>query len=405
MNKTYLIFKHEFLYTIKRTGFIIMTLTVPLLVLLSIGFGQLISALTKPPVIEIKTVGYVDETGKFNSFTAQGNIKLVSFNNRDEAVQALIKNDVSEYFIVPADYLKDGIIHRFTLEKEIDTPPEVRALIKNFITGNLLAGKISPDIVNLIESPLNFKVTRLAKTGIADIKQSGIGNIIIPGIFSLLLAFSLMFISSYLIHGLGEEKENRLIEILLSSVSIRQLIIGKVLALGATGLVQVLVWLISAPLLLNLTLSSFSGFIGKIEIPANFIILGIVYFILGYFLFSILSLGIGAICPNAREGQQLSLIYTLLGYAPLWFLSLQLYFPKNPIWVVMTLFPITAPVETMLRLGITDIPFRELAISIAVMIFSIIGSLSLVIKVFRVYLLMYGKRPGLGEIIQHLRNG
>ena len=74
-----------------------MTLTVPLLVLLSIGFGQLISALTKPPVIEIKTVGYVDETGKFNSFTAQGNIKLVSFNNRDEAVQALIKNDVSEY--------------------------------------------------------------------------------------------------------------------------------------------------------------------------------------------------------------------------------------------------------------------------------------------------------------------
>ncbi len=191
MNKTYLIFKHEFLYTIKRTGFIIMTLTVPLLVLLSIGFGQLISALTKPPVIEIKTVGYVDETGKFNSFTAQGNIKLVSFNNRDEAVQALIKNDVSEYFIVPADYLKDGIIHRFTLEKEIDTPPEVRALIKNFITGNLLAGKISPDIVNLIESPLNFKVTRLAKTGIADIKQSGIGNIIIPGISAFYLPFPL----------------------------------------------------------------------------------------------------------------------------------------------------------------------------------------------------------------------
>ncbi len=405
MNKTYLIFKHEFLYTVKRAGFIIMTLIVPLLVLLGIGFGQLVSAFTKPPAIKIKTVGYVDGTGKFSSNNDQGNIKLVYFDSKDDAVQALIKNDISEYFIIPADFLTGGAIHRYTLEKEVDTPPEVKALIKNFITGNLLTGKVPQDIVTLIESQLNLKITRLTKTGTEAKEQSGIGNIIIPGIFSFLLAFSLMFISSYLIHGLGEEKENRIMEILLSSVSIRQLIIGKVLALGAAGLMQVLVWLVSAPLLLNLALASFSGFIGNIQIPANFIILGTVYFILGYLLFAVLSVGIGAICPNAREGQQLSLIYTLLGYTPLWFLSLQLYFPKNPIWAVLTIFPITAPVETMLRLGISEIPAPELAVSIAVLVLFIIGSLLLVIRVFRIYLLMYGKRPGLGEIIHRLRNG
>ncbi len=405
MNKTYLIFKHEFLYTIKRTGFIIMTLFVPLSALLCIGTGRLVSSLTRPPVIEIKNIGYVDEAGKFNHFTVQGYIKLVRFNTRENAVQALIRHEVSEYFVIPKDYISGGLIHRYTLEKEVDTPPAVKAVIKNFLTGNLLADKVPPVIVSLIESPLNLEVTRLAKNGTAALEQSGFGNIIIPGIFSLLLALSLMFISSYLIQGLGEEKESRLIEILLSSVSARQLITGKVLALGSAGLMQVLVWLISAPLLLNLALSSFGGFPGRIQIPANFFILGTVYFILGYLLFAVFSVGIGAVSPNARVGQQLSLIYTLFGYAPLWFLSLLIFFPKSPIWVVLMIFPVTAPVQTMLRLGVTDIPAWELAASIAVMILSIIGGLLLVTRVFRVYLLMHGKKPNLGEIFHNLRNG
>jgi ABC-2 type transport system permease protein len=410
MNKTYLIFKHKFLYTIKRIGFITMTLIVPLLALLGIGIGQLMSTMTKPPVIEIKTIGYIDEVGKFDHYTTQGNIKLVRFNTLDDATQALIRNDVAEYFVIPEDYTIAGVIHRYTLEKEVDTSPVTKGVIKNFLTSNLLAGKVPPDILSLIESPLYLEVTRLTKTGAVASEQSGIGNIIIPGVFSLLLGLSLMFSSSYLIQGLGEEKESRLIEVLLSSVSIRQLLTGKILALGAAGLVQVLVWLISAPALLNLASTSFGGsfgsFISKIQIPTNFLILGIIYFVLGYLLFAVLSVGVGAISPNAREGQQLSLIYTLFGpFTPLWFLSLLFIFPKSPIWVVLTIFPITAPVETMLRLGVTGIPAWELAASIAVLGLSIIWGLVLAIKVFRVYLLMYGKRPSFGKIIHNLRTG
>jgi ABC-2 type transport system permease protein len=405
MNKTYLIFKHEFLYTIKRFGFIIMTLIVPLSALLGIGIGQLMSTMTKPPVIEIKTIGYVDEVGKFDLYTTQGNIKLIRFNTKNDATQALIRNDVSEYFVIPPDFTIAGAIHRYTLEKEVDTSPVTKAVIKNFLTSNLLAGKVPPDMISLIESPLYLEITRLTKTGTVASEQSGIGNIIIPGIFSLLLSLSLMFSSTYLIQGLGEEKENRLIEVLLSSVSIRQLLTGKVLALGAAGLVQVLVWLISAPLLLNLASSSLGSFISKIQIPANFLILGIVYFILGYLLFAVLSVGIGAISPNSREGQQLSLIYTLFGFAPLWFLSLLFIFPKSSIWVVLTIFPVTAPVETMLRLGVMDIPAWELAASITMLVLSIIVGLLLAIKIFRIYLLMYGKRPSFGQMILNLRSG
>ena len=334
INKTCLIFKHEFLHTVKRTGFIIMTLIVPVLALLGIGLGQLVSNISKSEVKEIKRIGYVDEVGQFYNTGNEGGIALVRFHTQEDAIQALINNNVSEYFLIEEDYLLTGIIHRYTLDKEVTTPPATRTIIKDFLTSNLLAGKVGPETITLIKSPLNLKVTRLTQTGTVAPEQSGLGNIIIPGAFAMLLAFSLMFCSNCLVQGLAEEKESRLIEVLLSSVSIRQLLIGKVSGLGAAGLAQVLVWLISAPLLLNLATSSFSGFISSIHMPAHFIILGIVYFILGYLLFAVFSIGVGAISSNVREGEQLALIYTLFGsFTPIWFVSLLFIFPKSPIWI------------------------------------------------------------------------
>jgi ABC-2 type transport system permease protein len=405
VNKTLLIFRHEFLHAIKRKGFIIMTLIVPVIALLAIGVFQLISTISKPPVVETTTIGYVDEAGGFDQYTTQGNIELVRFNTTDDATAALINGDVPEYFVIPPDYLATGVINRYTLERELQTPPVIATVIKNFLTSNLLADKVPPETVYRIEAPLNLVVTRLTETGAVATEQGGLGNVIIPGIFSLLLALSLMISSTYLVQGLGEEKESRLIEVLLSSVSTRQLLIGKVLGLGTAGLVQVAVWLASLPLLLNLASSVFGGFISTIQLPANFIVLGIVYFILGYLLFAALSAGIGAISPNAREGQQLAMIYTLFLFVPLWLSSLLLNFPKTPVWTVLTIFPVTAPVTAMLRLGVTEIAAWELAVSLTVLVLSIIGALLLSVKAFRVYLLMYGKRPNWGEIIHNLRSG
>jgi len=405
VNKTLLIFRHEFLHTIKRKGFIIITLIVPVLALLAIGVFQLISTTSEPPVIETTTIGYVDEAGGFDQYTTQGNIELVRFDTPDDATAALINGDVPEYFVIPPDYMSTGVINRYTLEKQLETPTVITAAIENFLISNMLAGKVPPETVYRIESPLNLVVTRLTETGEVATDQGGYRNVIIPGIFALLLAFSLMFSSSYLVQGLGDEKESRLIEVLLSSVSTRQLLTGKVLGLGAAGLVQVVVWLVSAPLLLRLASSSFGGFFSTIQLPTNFLILGIVYFILGYLLFAALSAGTGAISPNAREGQQLSVIYTLFAFVPIWFSSLLFTFPNNPIWVVLTIFPITAPMTVMLRLGVSDIAAWELEVSIAVLIFSIILVMFVAIKAFRIYLLMYGKRPNWGEIFQNLRSG
>jgi ABC-2 type transport system permease protein len=404
VNKTLLIFRHEFLQTIKRTGFIILTLALPVLALLGIGIFHIISGVAKPPT-EVARIGYVDEVGGFDQFTSQGNTTFVRINTPEAATQALIKKDITEYFVIPPDFISTGIIKRYTTQKEVTPPDTTTTAIKNFISSNLLAGKVPSTIVARVEAPLNLVTTTLTSTGAVASEQAGLTNLIIPGIFSLLLALSLAFSSAYMLQGLGEEKENRLMEILLSSVSTRQLIIGKVLGIGTAGLVQVVVWVVSIPLLLNLASSSIGGFISTIQIPTYFLVLGVAYFILGYLLFAVLSAGVAAISTTVREGQGLASIFTIFAIAPLWFYSLLLLFPNSPIWVVFSIFPFSAPVLVMLRLGMIGVPAWQLIASMAVLVFSIVGGLLLAAKLLRTYILMYGKRPNLGEIFRNLMTG
>jgi len=404
MNKTFLIFKHEFLHTIKRTGFIILTFALPVLALLAIGVFQLISGITKPPT-EVTRIGYVDEAGGFDQFTTQENITLVRFDTPEAATQSLIKKDINEYFVVPSDYIPTGIISRYTVQKEVTPPPATATAIKNFLSSNLLAGKVPATTVARIEAPLNLVTITLTATGNVATEQGGLANLVVPGVFGILLALALSFSSAYMLQGLGEEKENRLMEILLSSISTRQLINGKVLGIGAAGLLQVVVWVVSIPFLLNLASSSIGGFISTIRIPANFLVLGVTYFILGYLLFAVLSAGIAAISTTVREGQGLASIFTLSAIAPFWFYSLLMLFPNSPVWVVFSIFPFSAPVLVMLRLGMTGVPAWQLSVSIAVLVLSIVGGLLLTAKLLRTYILMYGKRPNLGEIFRNLMIG
>jgi len=382
-----------------------MTLIVPLVALLAIGGFQLISGVAEPPVAGEVTIGYVDKSGGFEGYTQQDKVNLVRFDTPDDATEALVEGDIKEYFVIPPDYISTGVVSLYTLEKQLVAPEDIATAIRNFLLSNLLEGKVPAATVDRVEAPLNLVTTRLTETGAIAPEQGGFGTFIIPVVFGILLVFAIIFSSTYLLQGLVEEKENRLIEILLSSVSARQLLTGKVFGIGAAGLAQVGVWVISASLLLSLASSTFGGFISTIQLPANFLVLAVVYFILGYLLFAVLSAGIGAISSSSREGQQLIGIFTLPLLIPIWFMSLLMLFPDNPIWVVLTIFPITAPVAVMIRLGVSDIPAWQLAASIAVLGLSIIGTLLLTSRVFRTYLLMYGKRPKFGEIIRSLRSG
>jgi ABC-2 type transport system permease protein len=404
MNKTLLILRHEFLQTARRRGFIIMTVIVPLVALLLIGVFQIISGIDRPTE-EVTTIGYVDELGGFQQYTSQGNITIIRFDTPDDATEALVNGDIKEYFVIPSNYISAGIINRYTLEKQLAASSATTTAIKNFLTSNLLAGKVPEATVARIEAPLNLVSTRLTETGAVAPEQGGYGNFVIPAVFGILLALAIIFTSMYLLQGLGQEKENRLIEVLLSSVSARQLLTGKVLGIGAAGLAQVAVWAISAPFLLNLASSSIGGFVSTIQLPADFIVLAVVYFILGYLLFAVISASIGAVSSSSQEGQQLMGIFTIPLLIPLWFMSLIMLLPDSPVWAFFTIFPLSAPVVVIIRLGVADIPAWQLVASIAVLVLSIIGILLLTIRIFRTYLLMYGKRPGIGEVLRSLRSG
>ncbi len=404
MNKTYLIFKHEFLNMLRHKGFIIMTLIVPLVFLLGIGAYQLISGAFGPSAA-VTRIGYVDNSGDFTQYNNQGDIYLASFETVAEANQALIAGDVKEYFVIEPSYYATGIINFYTLEKQLVPPPETVTAIKQFLTGNMLAGKISPSEIDLINASLNVVSIRLTETGDVAPEQGGLGDLILPMIFAILLYISLVFSSSYLIQGLGDEKENRLIEVLLSSVSTRQLITGKVLGIGAAGLISVIVWVICAPFLLNFASSSIGGILSSLQLSPSFFALCIIYFILGYLLFAVISTCIGAITPSAREGQQLATIITLTAAVPLWFSSLIIMYPNSPVCIFLSVFPLTAPVTLIARLGSTDVAVWQIFLSIGVMLITIAVGLFLTIKIVRTFLLMYGKRPNLAAILRSLKNG
>ena len=404
MNKMLLVFRHEFRHTVKRTGFIVLTLAPPLLALLGMGIFNIVSGITKPQT-ELNQIGYVDEVGDFDRFTTQGDLTLIRFDTTEAATQALIAKEIKEYLVIPPDFISTGIIRRYTTQREITPPAATTTAIKNFISSNLLAGKVPATTVTRVEEPLNFITTTLTETGAVAPEQGGFANLVIPIIFGALLAASLSFSSIYLLQGLGAEKENRLMEILLSSVSTRQLITGKVLGIGTAGLVQVAVWVAATPLLLNLASSSIGGFISTVHIPAGLLALAVVYFILGYLVFAVLSVGAAAVSSSVREAQSLASIFTLWAIAPFWLLSLIMAFPNSPAWVVLSIFPFSAPVMVILRLGVTGVPAWQLATSIAVLVSCIIGGLVLSSKLLRTYMLMYGKRPGIGEIIRSLKSG
>jgi ABC-2 type transport system permease protein len=403
MNKTYLIFKQELLKTLRRTGFIILTLSLPVLALLGIAVSHIASGIAKPPP-EANRIGFVDDAGGFTGFTAQGKITLVPFDSEAAARQALVKKDIAEYFIIPQDFVSTGVLQYFITQKELTPPDTTIAAVKNFISRNLLEGKVTETIITRVESPLNLATTTLNASGEKASQQGGYLNFIVPGIFSFMMGLSLVFTSTYVLQSLSEEKENRLMEILVSSVSTRQLLTGKVLGLGVAGLIQVVVWIISVPVLLSLASSSVGGILSVIQIPPGFWVVGVLYFILGYLLMATVSASIAAVTSTVQEAQGIAGIYTIFNFSPFWFLSLILLYPNNPAWVVLTLFPFTAPVLTLMRLGLTGIPGWQLAASLTVMALSVAGGLALASRLLRIYLLMYGKRPNIIQIVRNFRN-
>jgi ABC-2 type transport system permease protein len=403
MNKMLIIVKDELKVTLKRKGFIMTTLALPVLALLAILIYNIVGTLVKPPSeVEIKQVGYVDQTGIFDQYNNQIKVQMVSYGNEEQAKSDLLSGKLEEYFVIPSDYLSTGQVTRYSTSTDLQPPADIVQAFRDFIIGNLVKDKISPDIMERVKNPLAMSSIVLDKTGNVAEGQGGFGAWIIAYLFGLLLLMSIFTASGYLLQGLSEEKENRIMEVLLSSVSPRQLIMGKVIGLGAAGLLQMVFWLISAWGLLTIAATSIGGLFVGLEFPTSVIIISLVYYILGYTLFAILMAGTGAIVPTVRDGQQISVIFSLLASIPFILMTFIIENGDHILNIILTLFPFTSPMTVMMRLN-AGIPIWEFIVSIIILAGTIVGSILLVSKLFRVYLLMYGKTPNWREVVKTLK--
>ena len=401
MNKTLIVFWHELLVTLKRKSFILVTLAVPLLMLAGYGIYQGVESWYDPGETETRRIGYVDLAGGFDEYAGFG-AEFAPYPGVEEATQSLLAGEVSEYFVIPPEYLRTGLIVRYTMEREMETPSESVESIREFLITNLIGGQTSAEVLERAKTPVVLSSIRLEKTGAAAEGQDPFLQYFLPYIFALLLMFSIFFASGYLLQGISEEKESRLIEVLLSSVSARQLLAGKVLGLGAAGLAQMVVWMASFWVLIDVVLARIPS-LSDASLPPGLIVLALVYYVLGYLLFAVVMAVLGSLGTTARESQSWSSIVSVTAVVPLFFLNVIIENPGHPIAVVLTLIPPTAPVTAVMRLSAEGIPAWQLALSLALLAGAIVFCMWAGAKIFRASLLMYGKRPGPREIARFVR--
>jgi ABC-2 type transport system permease protein len=224
-------------------------------------------------------------------------------------------------------------------------------------------------------------------------------------VFAVLLLISIMSSAGYLIQGTALEKENKVVEVLLSSTNPEEILAGKLLGLGGAGLLQVGVWFS----MIGVGGVAFAGALAGmgVEIPFLAIGFGILFFALGYLFTGSLMLSSGSLGSNQRESQQWSMVWAFMTASPMVFMGMFLEDPHNVAALVMTWIPFTAPLTMMLRMALDagGVAWWEIAGSLVVLLGSTYLAIQLGARLFRVGLLLTGARPKLREILRQARLG
>jgi ABC-2 type transport system permease protein len=410
LSKISVIARHEYVVNVRRIAFILVTLLVPALGLIGVVVtaffsGQASSFLERQFVPQEQRIGVVDQSGLYVPIGPQFANRFIAFPDEGSATRALLADTVSTYIVIPRDYIQSGQVTSFAKQSGLMSSATAAdsSSLRSFLVNGILAGKVDAAILGRATKPLELQTVTLDSKGnpATGGSFSFIAGFVAPYVFSILLFVSVFASSNYLLRGVSEEKETRVIEIVLSSVSPTELLAGKVIGLGALGLTQIGVWFFST-LALSGGLGALVAGAALILSPAPFL-LAAVYFLLGYLLYGTMMAAVGALGTNMRESQQLAGIFSFMAAIPWFTAGIVFTNPNSPIVRVLSYFPLTAPTMMMLRIPMSDVPNVDIVVSLIVLLVSIPVVLWAGAKIFRMGLLMYGKRPSLGEIARALR--
>jgi ABC-2 type transport system permease protein len=258
--------------------------------------------------------------------------------------------------------------------------------IQALVAYNLTDGNL--DLAYRVQNPINVTEVDIANT--TQRESSNWLTFFLPYIITFLFYIVILTSSTLLLNTISNEKQNRVMEILMTSVTPRQLLTGKIIALGLVGLLQTVVWLGSGLLMLRFSGSAFA-LSSAFQLPVSVLAWGILFFIFGYALYASLMAGIGALVPNLREASQLTTIVILPMIIPLMFISALINTPDSPISVFFSLFPFTSPVGMMTRLSATNVPLWQTGLSILLLAATAVILVRASAGLFRAQNLLSGK--------------
>ncbi len=417
MHKIWTIIKREYKETVFKKSFIILTLLTPLLM---VAIGIVPSLLIMMESEEPSVISVYDESGvvKGNLEEALSDtlkngqprfiVSIVQGASGDEAVEnqkSQVEQEVVDGFLyIPENIASEGELTFYSKNvANFDLNRRIRSAVNDIVVEQRIQESgLDPDKIKALTARVGLKTVKISAGGQESERDFG-DEYFSTFIFVLILYVTLIIYGNAIMRSIIQEKTSRIIEVMLSSVNPFQMMAGKILGQGSVGLTQYVLW----------ALIGIGFFVyGVKALPVNedafsfgpsIFVYFVLFYILGYFLFATLYAAIGAVTNNDQEAQQMSTPLVLMLVVPLLMLGFLVKNPDSTVVAVISQIPFFSPIIMFARINLATPPFWEIALSIVILVVSIIASIALVAKIYRVGILMYGKRPTLPEILTWIR--
>lgn len=412
--------RFELLSVVKRWSYLIATFGLPLFLAGVSGtvFGVQTYFLNQR-LAESSEFGLVDEAGIVDrsvfeerdggrAWKAKDSF-VVLYDDRGAAKAALESGRLRTLYVVEYDYLQTGEVRAIESDKSpllssrgTSVEPRLRSLLRR----SLVEGHLDGDVQKRVISPARFVRGRLGPGGElttnADEALDLLVRTTIPLFLGVLLLTALLSASGYLVQTVATDKESKIVEVLLSSVTPEEILAGKLFGLGAAGLLQFAVWSAMVVFVALMASAALAAFVG---VPWQALAVAPVLFTLGYLFLGSLMLATAALGANAAESQKLTMGWAVLAILPLMVLVMLLDEPHGLLGQAMTWIPFTSPLTVIIRLAVdpSGIAWWEVLGSMIVMVVSTWLAIRIGARLFRVGFLLTGSRPSAAELWRQAR--
>lgn len=403
MYKLWLVAAHEYKRQVLTRGFIVAILASPLLIALVIGIGMW----TESMQYDGRPIGYVDQPGWLaNPVAAPGTslsefaqrprepLTIIAYESEDLARSALESGTLQAYYVLAPDYLDSR-----KAELVYVKPPGSNANTEfgNFLKANLLAGQPQDVALRVIDGTY---ITVRTPSGNRQASQRAPIGAVVPILICMVFMILLSISSTSLVQTVVQEKTNRTMEVLLTSISPGQLIGGKVLGIVGVSMTLLLTWLVGLAILVLLGARVLGiGWIRYIHITPQLLTVIFAMVIPTYTVFAGLMTAAGAAMTDAQESQQVGGLLAFSFAVPFWAIQALVEHPQSPLSIGLSLFPLTSLSSMCVLLSFSNVPAWQIVASLALLVLSAVAAVWLASRALRLGMLRYGKRLSWREIL------